>query len=142
MVEHGDRLAHFGVDGELDLGQDSLRVALRHQERAALPGGLDAESLPVDQTGTGGERIDAETRPREIEERERGQDLDGHPIIATEQLDAPLGDERRARHRVEHLAVTRCRDRELLDDLRVDLLERRTALVDAVERHGVGNGRR
>ena len=77
------RWTHLGVHGKLDPGQDGLRIALRHQERAALPGGLDAESLPVDQTDARGEWIDAETRPREIEERERGQDLDRHPIIAS-----------------------------------------------------------
>ena len=45
-------------------------------ERPALAGGLDGEPLAVDESHAGGERVDAEPRPDQVEERQRRHDRD------------------------------------------------------------------
>ncbi len=133
VMEHDDRLGGSSSTDELDVGEHRWRVALRDHERTPLAGGLDRESLSVDQPNARGERIDAEPRPREVEERERRDDPDVHATVGSQQLDGPLGDERRAGHRVEHLPGAHRGFDQLVHDAGVHRLERRLLLVDAVE---------
>ena len=72
-LEHDDVGAV--VDGELDVGQHVALVALADEERTALAGRLGREAPAVDQPDAERDRIDAEARPRQVEERQRRQHL-------------------------------------------------------------------
>ena len=114
---------------------------MRDDERTALPGGLDREPLAVDEAHSGRERVDPEPAPHEIEERERGDDIDHDAIVGSQQLDRALRDERRAGNRVEHLTVVARRLDQRVDDAGVDRVERCLALVDLVEARRVADDR-
>ena len=72
-LEHDDRSGPV-VDGELDVRQHPRPVALGDEERASLAGRLDGEAVAVDEPHAGGERVDAEGLPRQVEVGERGLD--------------------------------------------------------------------
>ena len=121
----------------LIVGQHGAAVALRDQQRASLPGGIDREPVPVDDAHAARRRVDAEPRPHEIDERQRGHDgqLDhaGRRRL-TEQLDRPLADRRRAGHGVQHFAVLAGGGDESSSDLGIDVIDRLGRVVDVVER--------
>ena len=68
-------------------------MALRHQERTALAGRLDGEGGPVDEAHPGGDRVDPEAVPRQVDEGDGKDDIDRHPLVVTEHDDGPLGHE-------------------------------------------------
>ena len=77
------------------------------------PGRGGGELVTVDQPDAGLDRIDAERRVRDVEERHRRQDLalDRAGRRAGGARDA-FEDQRRAGHRVQNLAVLVCRGDE------------------------------
>src|SRR3546814_17669517 len=95
-------------------------IALADEQRAALAGGLDRESATVDHPRPQGDGVDSEAGPREVEERERWQDLELDPRVGVEPLHRALGDHWRARPRVKDLAVCLRRPNHPLPDRRVD----------------------
>src|SRR3546814_15561274 len=84
-------------------------IALADEQRAALAGGLDRESATVDHPRPQGDGVDSEAGPREVEERERWQDLEPDPRVGMEELHRAPGDHWRAGHPVEDVAVCRRR---------------------------------
>ena len=134
VVEHDDRDRSAASSTASLMSESTAGVShCATSERASFAGGVDGEALAVDEPHARGERVDAESRPHEVEERQRGHDLDLDASVGAQQLDRPLGDERRARHRVEHLTRAVAAVDELVDDARVDRVERRLLLVDVVE---------
>ena len=118
-------LGRGDVDGELDVGQDLAAVALAHEQRPALPRGLDRE--PVRRRRCGRPRRSGRSPSRahaRSSERQRREDLDLDAVVGDEQLDGALGDDGRAGHRVQHLAVLGRRRDQALDDRRVHVLDR------------------
>ena len=96
VMEHDDAVGRLVVDGELDVGEHRGRVALSDDERPTLAGGVDGEPLAVDESHAGRERIDAEARPDEVEERQRRHDRDldtiGRPRKSSTVRSATSGD--------------------------------------------------
>ena len=78
-------------------------------------------------------RIDPEALPGQVEERHGRDHLHVDPPIGAQQLHSPLRDRRRARHRVQDLAVDGRRVNQPLDHAGVDVLYRRGLLVEGVE---------
>ena len=78
MVQQGDGLVRRLVDGELDVRQHLAAPALGHEQRAALPGGVEGEALGVDEPDPGVHRIDTEPGEGQVEEGDRGMDHDRH----------------------------------------------------------------
>ena len=79
------------ADGELDRGQHVDRVALGHEQRAALPRRLDLEPVAVDHPRPDGDGVDAQPGPREIEERQGREDDGAHPVVGEQELDGAFG---------------------------------------------------
>ena len=134
------------ADGQLDLGEHALAVALGHEERAPLTRRFDRESVTVDQAHAGGERVHAQGGPSQVQVGQPGLDHEVHlfaPGRDPQQLDGALGHQRGAGHGVERLAVLSGRDEEPPHDLLVHVVEPCRALVDAVEagRSGHDTGR-
>ena len=98
---------------------------------------VDGEAMCVDDPDTRGHRVDPEADPGQIEEGQRGHELDPHPRVGEQQLHRTLGDDRRPGHGVQHRAVGLSGPDEGLDDRGVDVVERGGGLVDMVERGGV-----
>ena len=69
------------VEGQLDLGEHVGRVALGHQQRPALAGGVDPEPLAVDHPHAAGDRIDAQAGPGQVEERQGRHHLDLEVVV-------------------------------------------------------------
>jgi hypothetical protein len=82
------------VEHEFDVREHPSRVALRDQQRSALAGRLGGEPLTVDQPNAPFDGIDPESVPSEIEERQRGPNLDVDPLVGPQQLHGVFGDER------------------------------------------------
>ena len=128
---------------QLDVGQHVPVVALGDEQRAPLAGRLRPRS--------GGRRPGGRPRatgstPRRAHARSRNEragstSTSTRGVGPTQQLDGALGDQRRAGHRVEHLAVLGGRGDEVVDDRAVDLVERVGRLVEVVERGGVADER-
>ena len=57
------------------------------------------EAVPVDQAHPLFQRVDAEPHPGQVDERQRGHQLDGHTVVGDQQLDRALGHHRRPRGR-------------------------------------------
>ena len=123
----------------------SALVALRDEERAPLARGLDREAVPVDEPDPGGERVDAQGLPGEVEVGERGlhDELDvARCGPGPQQRHRSLGHQGRARHGVEHLAVGRGLGHEQVDDALVDVVQPLGVVVDGVEGAGFAEQRR
>jgi hypothetical protein len=143
VKEHANRLrpgADRQIEGELDLREHGTAVALGHEEGAALPGHIDAERGGVDDTDTGGNRVDAQPLPRQVQKRQGRNHLGGDAVVGPQQLDRPFGYERRTRHQVadvgtggrllgHHLG----RRHDVFDDGPVDVVEAVAFLVVVVE---------
>jgi hypothetical protein len=139
-LEEHDRFVAGGLlDGELDVGEDPVGVGVGDEQRTGRAGGCGGEVVAVDQPHTGFDRIDAEPRPRQVEERHRRQQLHRNPAVGEEQTHRTLEHERRARNRIEHLAVLPRRVDEGVHDRRVHVVVRRRRLVEVVERRGVAD---
>ncbi len=112
-LQHDDRLVRAEarvdatVEGQLHVGEHVHRVALGDEQRAPLAGGVDVEALAVDDPHRPGDGVDAEPGPRQVEERQRRDDLDYEVLtnlgLGQQQLDGVLGDDRRAGHGVDQL---------------------------------------
>ena len=119
--------------GQLDLGEQLAGPALRHQEGAALLGRRRLEGAGVDQAHARGQRVDAERRPGQVQERECGDGVTppgrrraaGRPCAPP-----PAGIRARRRRR---RAPPRRRGDQFLHDRGIDLLERVRRLVEMVE---------
>ena len=70
-MEHGDGGAV--VEGQLDGGADRGLIALQDEERAPFSCCSGLEAMAVDDAGAGGERVDAEAHPGQVEAGERRQ---------------------------------------------------------------------
>ncbi len=136
VQQHGPRQRDRPVvgDRQLHLREQVARPALRHQEGSALEGCGRGELRCIDEPDPLRHRIDAERRPRHVEERERRHDRHLHPGVGAQQLDGTLGHERRARHGVDNrFGRGRFgRNHQPFDDGRVHLLERAGRVVDVV----------
>ena len=142
-LEDDDRLVAAGVlDGQLDVRQHPLGMRVGDQHRTADAGRGGGELVPVDQPHTRLDGIDAEPRPRQVEERHRRQHDAVDALVGLQQAHRALEHERRSGHRVQHLAVLDRRGDERLGDRRVHVGEAIGGLVDVVERrrrrHQVG----
>ncbi len=104
------------------------------QQRAVRCGARRGELVGVDELHPRLDGIDAEARPRDVEERHRRQDLDVDAVVAKERLHAALEHHGRSRHGVEDLSVDLRGADELLDDRAVDVVEAVGLLVELVER--------
>ncbi len=137
MQEHRPRQFHAVIvgGGQLQFGEQVPRPALGHQERTALVRRHGLERAGVDQPHPLGERVDAERRPGQVQEGECRQDGHLDPAVGTQQVDAPLGHQRRSGHGIDDRFGRRVgrRSHEDLDDPGVDLVERRRGLVEMVE---------
>ena len=138
-----DRLGRRrAVDGELDLRQHVAGVALGHQQGPPLARRLHREPMPVDEADAGRHRVDPQPGPRQVGERQPGHQLDVDPLVGQQQLDGPLGHQRRARGR--RRAPRRPRRGPPSDAAstrastmpRVDVVERGRRLVQGVEADG------
>ena len=134
-------LVDAGVERELDVGQNVLRVGLRDEQRPTLACGLDGESLTVDDAHAPRDGVHTEPIPGEVEERQGRVDLGRDALVVAQQLDRSLGNERRTRHGIEHLTVSARSRHQFVDDARVHHVERRRALVHVVET-GIGSEHR
>ena len=123
------------VEGELDVGERLARPALGDQERAALAHGRRSEHTGIDETDSFGQRVDAECRPGQVQEGERGDNRDPDAAVAAQQLHAPFGHERRPGDGIDDRLRRRvpCRRYQCLDDPGVHLLEGRGGLVEVIE---------
>ena len=72
----------------------NARVALGHEQRTALPRRLDGEAVPVDQARAPLDRVDPQTDPGQVQERQRGMAHDAHPLVGQQQLHGVLGHHR------------------------------------------------
>ena len=95
-----------GLDRELDVGEHPVGVRVGDQQRPAFARCGRGEFVPVDEPNTGLDRIDAETRPGDVQERHRRADvalhiLRGRREVARRCVRARAG----AGHGVEDLAV-------------------------------------
>ena len=72
-----------GPSSTASLISESTRaaVALGDQQGPGLTGRLDGEAVPVDQADAGGDRIDPEAGPGQVEERQAGHDLHLDPGV-------------------------------------------------------------
>ena len=117
---------------ELHLGAHELRIALGNQHRSARPGCVDRERATVDHTRAV-HRVDTQAPPREIDERDTGDQLDVDTGRAHE-LDAALGDRRAAGNGVDDLALlTRGLDHPI-GNRGIDRVEIVGAVVEQIER--------
>ena len=71
VVEDGDRFGRARLHRQLDVRQHGRAPALGHQQRPALPGGVDGEGLAVDDPDTGRHRVDPKPVEGQIEEGHR-----------------------------------------------------------------------
>ena len=133
LQDHHPLVAVGLLGGELDVRQDPAGVGVGDQQRSGRPGRGGGEVVTVDQPDTGLDRVDAEARPGQVEERHRREHVDVHPAVGAQQLDRTLQHERRAGDRVQDLAVLGRRGHERVDDLRVDVVVPRRRLVEVVE---------
>ena len=137
LQHDGDR-RRLVLERELDVRQHPAVVAVGDEQRAPLTGGRLGEAVAVDEPHPLLERIDAEAHPREVEERQRRQDLDldpGRGAVGDEEVDGPLQDAGRAGDGVQDGvagAVGRGGE-ELVGDAAVDGVEGRLGVVDRVE---------
>ncbi len=93
--------------------------------------------MPVDDPHSGGEWVDAEAGPSQIEKRQGRQHVDcdlSAGRLDQKQLDRPLGDGRRSRYGVEHVPVLDGRVAEAIDDVAIHVVDSRRAVIDRVER--------
>ena len=93
-----------GVEGELHVGEHASRVALGDEQRAPLPRRLHGEAVAVDDPHAGGQGVEAETHPRQVEERQGRHHHRVDPLVGQQQLDGALGNQRRSGNGVEHAA--------------------------------------
>ena len=137
-------IRHVLVVGELDVGQDVVGVAVRDQQGARRPGGIDGEAMAVDQPHTGLDGVDAQVSPGQVEERHARHDLHLDPVVGEQERHGALEHERRPGYGVADLAVPVGLGRQVVDDGPVDLLEGASRFVDVVVALavGVGLGRR
>ena len=141
-LQQRDRRVAGVVDAQLDVGQHEPVVALRDQQRAALPRALGRVPVPVDDPDPELGGVDAEPHPGEVQERQRRVHPDVDPPVGEQQLDGVLRDDRRTRHGVEDRTVAGFgtgRGDQLLDDLAVHVVERPGGLVEVVEGDRVGH---
>ena len=138
-LEHRDRFVRRIVDGQLHVREHTRVVAVGDEERASLPRCLLGESVAVDQANAVGERVDAHTGPRQVEERHRTEDL--HLDLSSssrfdQQVDRTFEHVRRARHGIQDL-VARCPGRsgqEIGHDPDIHIVECVGRFVMTVER--------
>ena len=140
-LEHDDRPG-VAVHAELDVGEHQRPVALRHEERPGRARRLRCETVPVDEAGPGRDRVDPEPGPRQIQERQSRQHLQGDAVILAQQLHGALGDQRRTRDRIEDLTLRHGGLGDAGGDGRIHLLHRGGLLVDLVEGDRLTDGRR
>ena len=131
-LEHRDRWA-VEIERELDVGQHALVVHVGDEERSPLACGSH-EVVTIDEARARCNRIDAQPRPHQVEERDTGEQLDIDRRVGQQVLDRTLEHGRRAGNRVQDGAVFPRRGRDRRRDLRVDVGERIGALVDVIER--------
>ncbi len=136
-LEHGHRRVggqHLEED-ELYVRQQQARVALRDQERPVSHDGVGGQRARVGDPRTG-HRVDSEPGPRQLGEREPGDDLEGDVAPdgrVPQELDGALGDGRVAGHRVRDLAQCRGPVEQLGRDALVHLGDVAGRVVVAVE---------
>ena len=115
-LQDDDPLVAVGaLDGELDVAQNPVGMSVGNEQWPAFAGGGGGEVVPVDQSHTGFDRVDAEPRPGDVEKRHRGHDVDVDAVVARCTLakvaNGALEHERRAGHGVQNLAVLDARRR-------------------------------
>ena len=125
----------------LSLMSDSTQLAWVWATSSApvTSGRGGGELVAVDQPDAGLDRIDAEPRPHDVEERHRRQHDALDAGVGAQRAHRSLEHERRAGHGVQHLAVLGRGGDEALGDLGVHVLEAVGRLVHVVERDGVGH---
>ena len=97
MEENRHLLGHRGLHGQLDIGQQILVPALRHQQRPTLAGRLYREGLAVHQSEPSRYRVHSEAHQGEVDERHRRvhHQVDlaaNHGRVLSQQCDRPFGD--------------------------------------------------
>ena len=137
-------VARCFVDGQLDVGQDPVGMGVSDEERTVFAGGGGGELVTVDQSYAGFDRVDAETRPRHVEERHGRSDVADDVVAFLQVAHRAFEHHGRARHGVQDLAVLDSSGGEGVGDLVVHLVERVDGVVKVVERDCVGHdvGRR
>ena len=102
-----------------------------------MPRRSGREHMTVDQPNPGLDRIEAETGPHQVEERNGRQQLDLDPVDLPKQGDAVLKYQRRARDRVDDMAMRLDIGLETVADLDIDAGESIGRLVDLIEGRSV-----
>ena len=144
-VQDRDRFVAGGfVDGELDVGQHPVGVGVRHEQRPSFAGGCGGELVAVDEADPGFDRVDAEPGPGDVEERQRGKQLEFDVVGFAQVPHRALEHEGRAGYRVEDLAVFAGGSNQRRCDVGVDGVEGVRSVVEMVECRRVGHevGRR
>ena len=128
------RFAAVGpLDRQLDVREHPVGMGVGDQQRTVLTAGGAGELVPVDEAHAGLDRIDAEARPGDVEERQRRQHVAPDPLVGSEQRHRAFEDERRPGDGVEDLGVLGGTGDEPLDDLGIDVGEALGGFVDVVE---------
>ena len=127
------------VDAQLDVGEHPVGVGVGDEQRPGRPGCRRGELVAVDEPNRCLDRVDAEPRPRDVEERHRRQQGALDAFVGEQRSHRAFEHEWRARDGVQHLAVLERRRDEALGDLGVDVGEPVGGLVQLVERDRIGN---
>ena len=134
-VQHRHRLvADRFIDRQLDVRQHPVRVRVGHQKRTPLTCSGGRELVAVDEADAGLHGVDAEAGPCNIEERHRWAQITLDVVTVEQVANCALEHQRRARHRVQDLAMFDGGCHEHLGDLGVDVVEGVRSVVEVIER--------
>jgi hypothetical protein len=133
VVEKGRALGRV-LGRELDLRQQRARPRLPDEEWTGVASGLDGEPARVDRARALGEGVDPESRPREIDEGESGENDEVDARVGTQARDGGLRDEWGAGDGEDDLTELLRSSNDGFDDRGVRLGKGLGALVVVVER--------